>query len=122
MTDDKISSTIQQPSRGKFIATVADSIPIIIAVLFFALLFALDRSNQAELDAEQAEFEAEQAELDVQHEARMSRLRAEHEARMTRFHTEAEERDKRRHAEREARQEQLRLVGQLRAMDAKQGK
>jgi|TARA_B110000196_G_C20544446_1_gene385947 hypothetical protein len=50
MTDDEIPSTIPQPSRDKFITTVADSIPIIIAVLFLARLFVLNQADQAEAE------------------------------------------------------------------------
>jgi hypothetical protein len=82
--------------------------PAAITILFFVGLYALDHTHQAR--------RAERAAL---HQATMAEIDAEHEARMTRFHTEAEERDKRRHAEREAREERLRLVDQLRALDAK---
>jgi hypothetical protein len=72
-------------------------VQIIIVSLFLGYLFTLNRSNQAEREANVTKMEMKAELHRSEHHARMERLSAEHEATMERF----------------------RLVDQLRALDAK---
>ena len=95
---------------------------IIIVSVFFGCLFIRDRSNQTERETNYNDMRI-QAELHrAKHEARMQQLNAQHVAYTARIQAEAEERARKRHKERVATEARLRLVEQLRALDAKQGK